>query len=84
LKGRWICDAHLIKTVDAIDKTRLDEKRELRAKDAIKRLQKKMDEQQARAGLVLDADALVTDVRGQIPEIRNTLIRGDEINLFDL
>lgn len=58
LDGRWICDANLIKRIDAIDTTRLEDKRVARAEDAIKRLQKKMDEQKDRAGHVIDADAL--------------------------
>ncbi|WP_300434759.1 Mu transposase C-terminal domain-containing protein [Zoogloea sp.] len=57
LDGRWICDAHLVAAIDVMG-TRLDEKREMRAADAIKRLEKKIAEQQARAGLVLDADAV--------------------------
>ncbi|MCL2160691.1 MAG: Mu transposase C-terminal domain-containing protein [Betaproteobacteria bacterium] len=86
LKGRWICDARLISAIDAIDKTRLDEKREQRAADAMKRLEKKMAEQRARAGVVLDADALVDSA---MPAITNDPKRlppadGDEITLFDL
>lgn len=59
LSGRWICDAHLISAIDAVDKTRMDEKRELRAKDALKRLEKKAEEHRARAGITLDVDTLV-------------------------
>ena len=59
LDGRWICDAHLIKTIDAIAPNRLEEKRVNRASDAIKRLEQKMIEQQDRAGLVIDVDAIV-------------------------
>jgi putative transposase len=58
LDGRWICDAHLIKTINAIDINRAEEKRISAAGDAIKRLEKKMDEQKARAGHVIDADAI--------------------------
>lgn len=56
--GRWICDAHLITAIDAIAPNRLEEKRVARADDALARLQKKMDEQQARAGRVIDAEAV--------------------------
>lgn len=56
--GRWICDANLIKRIDALDTNRLEDKRTARAEDAIKRLEKKMDEQKARAGRVIDADAI--------------------------
>lgn len=61
--GQWICDAHLVQTIDAIASNRLEEKRQLRAADAVARLQKKMDEQQARAGLLVNAEAIVRDVR---------------------
>jgi len=87
LQGRWICDAHLISAIDAIDKTRLDEKREQRAADALKRLQKKADEQRARAGIVLDADALVDSampVITQTDQKRLPSSDGDDFNLFDL
>lgn len=60
LDGRWICDANLIKRIDALDTNRLEDKRTARAEDAIKRLEKKMQEQKDRAGHVIDADA-VTD-----------------------
>jgi putative transposase len=81
-KGRWICDANLIKATDAFNKTRLEEKRQQRAKDALKRLEKKAEEQRARAGTVLDADALADSARPAIgppppPE-------GGGITLFDL
>lgn len=59
LDGRWICDGHLIKKIDAIAPNRLEEKRANRAADAIKRLEKKIIEQQDRAGLVIDVDAVV-------------------------
>lgn len=58
LDGRWICDANLIKRIDALDTSRLEDKRVARAEDAIKRLEKKMQEQKDRAGHVIDADAL--------------------------
>lgn len=58
LDGRWICDAKLIRTIDAISPNRLEEKRIDRVDDALKRLQSKMDEQQARAGRLIDAEAV--------------------------
>lgn len=67
--GRWICDAHYVNTIDAIDKSRLDEKRQLRASDAVKRLQQKMDEQQARAGHLIDVDAHAQDVIDHMPTL---------------
>ena len=79
LSGRWICDAHLIRMKDVIERSRLEEKRAARAADAVKRLEKKALEQRSRAGLVLDADALV-DALPVPPETGNT----DGLVLFDL
>jgi len=67
--GRWVCDAHYVNTIDAIDKSRLDEKRQLRAADAVKRLQQKMDEQQARAGHLIDVDAQAQGVIDHMPTL---------------
>jgi putative transposase len=85
LQGRWICDAKLISAIDAVDKTRMDEKRQLRAKDAVKRLEKKAGEQRARAGMVLDADALVDSALPALPGECTRLPSPDdgEIRLFD-
>ena len=58
LDGRWICDAHLVSAIDVIAPNRLEEKRMARADNAVKRLQSKMVEQKARAGLVIDVDAV--------------------------
>ena len=83
-EGRWICDAHLVSEMDAIPTNRLEEKRQARAEDAMKRLQRKMDEQKARAGLVIDADAVAD---GAVLESTATRLldapSGEEINLFD-
>ncbi|MDR2188930.1 MAG: hypothetical protein LBE62_12970 [Azonexus sp.] len=83
--GRWVCDAHLVKTIDAIDSTRLEEKRQTRAADALKRLEKKIDEQKARAGLLVDADvmadgALLAGTSTRLLEDASD----DNIKLFDL
>lgn len=82
-KGRWICDAHLIKAIDVIDTNRLEEKRQQRASDAIKRLEKKMDEQKARAGIVIDADAIADGaaIEGQSTRLLDG--SADEINIFE-
>lgn len=83
--GRWICDANLIKAIDAIAPNRLEEKRQQRAEDAIKRLEKKMAEQQARAGRVIDADAIADGaaLEGTATRLLDTPAGDDEINLFD-
>ncbi|WP_209022513.1 Mu transposase C-terminal domain-containing protein [Rhodocyclus gracilis] len=84
-EGRWICDAHLVSEIDAIAPSRLEEKRQARVEDAMKRLQKKMDEQKARAGLLIDADAVAD---GAVLETTATRLleasSDDEINLFEL
>lgn len=79
--GRWICDAHLIRAIDAIAPNRLEEKRVARVDDAIKRLQGKIDEQRARAGTLFDAEAVAD---GALLEGEATLIDSDEPLLLDL
>jgi len=83
-EGRWICDANLVSEMDAIPTNRLEEKRQARAEDAMKRLQRKMDEQKARAGRVIDADAIAD---GAVLEGTSTRLldapSGEEINLFE-
>lgn len=65
-EGRWICDAHLVSAIDAIAPNRMEEKRIARVDDAMKRLGKKMDEQRARAGRVIDAEAVAV---GALPAL---------------
>lgn len=60
--GRWVCDAHLVTAIDAIAPNRLEEKRQMRAADALRRLEKKMDEAKARAGHVIDVEAVAQNV----------------------
>lgn len=82
--GRWICDAPLIKAIGVVADNRLEEGRQLRAENAIKRLEKKMAEQQARAGRVIDADAMADGAALEGQAVR-LLEDGysEEINLFD-
>lgn len=84
LDGRWICDAPLIKAHDVVADNRMEDGRQLRANNAIRRLEKKMAEQQARAGRVIDADAIAD---GAALEGQSTRLledgNADEINLFD-
>ena len=82
--GRWICDAHLIRAIDAIAPNRLEEKRVARVSDAIKRLESKIDEQKARAGMLFDAEAVA---EGALLDGQATLIDktdDDEPLLLDL
>lgn len=54
MKGRFICDATLVKKADYIPESRLEEARKKSLKAAVGRLEKKIDEKKARAGLLLD------------------------------
>ena len=58
LDGIWICDATLITPIDVVPVNRMDEKRITRTTDAVKRLEKKIVEQQARGGQLIDATTL--------------------------
>jgi putative transposase len=53
--------------MDAIAPNRLEEKRQLRAQDAVKRLEQKMDEARLRAGQVIDVDAAAMGVIDMAP-----------------
>ena len=83
LDGRWICDAHLVSAIDAIAPNRLEEKRQTRAADAVKRLEKKIYEQKQRAGLVIDAEAVAV---GAMPALEGecTRIEADDEVTLDL
>lgn len=69
INGRWICDAHLVKSIDAVNTNRLEEKRQASAESAIKRLNKKMDEQMARAGRVIDMDAIADALPAELIDV---------------
>ncbi|MFZ2449101.1 MAG: Mu transposase C-terminal domain-containing protein [Methylovulum miyakonense] len=58
LSGVWLCDATLITPIDVVPVTMLEEKRITRASDAIKRLNKKIQEHEQRSGHLIDADAI--------------------------
>lgn len=77
-EGRWICDAHLISAIDAIAPNRLEEKRIGRADDALKRLEKKMDEQKARAGRLIDADAVAEGAMPALEGEARLMVAGDD------
>jgi putative transposase len=76
-KGELICDAPLTRKIGPIADNLLEDKRQSAKEAALARLQKKMDEQKARAGRVLDADALVDALPAPSPA-------EGEIQLFDL
>lgn len=84
LDGRWICNASLVKSIDAVDTNRLEEKRKASAASATKRLEKKLAETQARAGRVIDLDAITNNL--EVEEIDVTpapQISNIEIDLND-
>lgn len=83
LDGRWVCDAPLIKAIDVIAPNRLEEKRQLRAENAIKRLELKMAEQQARAGRVIDAEAIADGAALEGHSTRLLSDDSDEIDIFE-
>lgn len=83
LDGRWICDAHLVTAIDVIAPNRMAEKRQLRAADAIKRLAQKMDEQKARAGLLVDAEATAAGA-AELLDVPTRLISSGADDDFDI
>lgn len=58
LRGVWLCDAKLITAIDVVPNTLLEEKRITRTSNAVKRLEKKIEEQRWRGGNLIDADAI--------------------------
>lgn len=84
LDGRWICDAKLIGRRDAVDTNRSEEKRQMSAAETVKRLERKADEARARAGRVIDLDAITNNL--EVEEIDVTpaaQITNIEIDLND-
>lgn len=67
LEGRWICNAHLVSSIDAIAPDRLSERRLQASRDAVKRLERKANEQRERAGITIDAEAVAVSAREALP-----------------
>lgn len=84
LDGRWICDANLIGRIDAVDTNRLEEKRKASAESALKRLDKKMQEQMARAGRVIDMDAIADTFLPETIDVTPSTSGTIEIDLNDV
>lgn len=61
LDGIWICDATLVTSIDVVPVNRMEEKRITRVNDAVKRLEKKIIEQEARGGRLIDAESIADD-----------------------
>lgn len=58
LKGELVCDATKVASRDVLSTSFVEEKRQQAVVNATKRLEKKIEEQKARAGLLIDADAV--------------------------
>ncbi len=73
--GRLVCDAYLIAAMDVRDPNRQEEKRRKRLENQVKRGERKLEEQKARAGLVIDVDSVVdnaqTLMQPATPELPN-------------
>lgn len=78
--GRFVCVANLVKTIGVIPSSRLEEQRALRLAGQRKRLERKMSEQIARSGQIIDADA-IADAVTLLPE---DMEQHDETLVIDL
>jgi putative transposase len=58
IKGEFICDANLISKKRQFSDSRMDDLRKKRLENQIKRKQKHIEEDKARAGLLIDAEAV--------------------------
>ncbi len=82
LKGEFICEATLVEKIGIVGDSFLQDKRDKALEDAAKRQQKKLDELKARAGLVIDADAVASEAQtllDQTPALPETI----EIDIFN-
>ena len=83
LDGHLICDAPLVKTIGIVSDSLMQDARQKALTDATARLEKKLLEQKARAGRLIDADAVAD---GALLEGTAARLLGndeDEIKLFD-
>ncbi len=60
--GTLICDARLVKVIGVVSDSFLADKEQQALKDKLRRIEKKADEARARAGLVVDAEAMAQAV----------------------
>jgi putative transposase len=67
LEGRFVCDAHLVQKKQQFSDSRMDELRKGRERQQIKRKEAAIAEDKARAGLVIDADAVAMGVIDMAP-----------------
>ena len=61
-KGRWVCDASLVNKVDYIPSSRIEEAKQKRLRQQIKRLEVHANEKLDRAGLAVTHDQVLDDV----------------------
>lgn len=80
-QGEFICDAHLVKKVQQFAENRLEDLRQKRLAEQLKRKQKHIDEDAARSGRIIDAEAVAT---GALPALEGeaTLIDNDDTPLI--
>ncbi|MBO9538749.1 Mu transposase C-terminal domain-containing protein [Herbaspirillum sp.] len=85
--GRLICDAPLVEAIGVIGDSFLADKTQKALESAAGRLEKKLLEQKARAGMLIDVDAAVSGLVVEMEpprQIGTTASDDDEIELFDL
>lgn len=83
--GRLICDAPLVEAIGIVGESFLADKTQKALESAASRLEKKLLEHKARAGMLIDVDATVSGLtlEMQTPKQLDTP-DDDEIELFDL
>lgn len=82
-QGIWICDAHLVTAMDVLAPSRKAEAEQRRVQGQIKRSELKIAEQKARAGLVIDVDAVAMGGMAAI-EGSSTRIEDGSADTFSL
>ncbi|MBS3954078.1 MAG: transposase [Methylomicrobium sp.] len=82
LKGDFICGATLVQKIGNVGDSFMEDTRKKANEDAAKRMQKKLNDLNAKAGLVIDADAVASDAQTLLdstPEQPETI----EIDIFN-
>ncbi|MGI1671977.1 MAG: Mu transposase C-terminal domain-containing protein [Neptuniibacter sp.] len=81
-KGELICDATLVKKKDYLPSSRIEEAKQKATKAAVARLEKKVEEKKARAGLLLDhSDTLEQlDQAGEVEVQHSHVIEQEQSN----
>lgn len=79
---RWICDAELVKKVDYLPASRVDEAQQRRLEGQRKRLQRKLDEAEARSALAITHEDGLQDVELLNKSATETLEQSEDNPLF--